>query len=294
MAGIVENRDSCWRISSAGTLQPILRGFSDSIFGGALPSFLYRYRPITENLLERLEQEIVRGEVWLSSLSRLNDPDEGAIDVRLLGSKDRLGEFFARSGSLAMEEIESRVSNLQQSDGVVPPGVEAGLIATVRERTHVACFSATAVEPLMWAHYGVRAVDRMPHAGICIEYAIDESARWTGLQPVGYTESRPRLNYLVAHNDPSEIRRALVTKSSSWRYEQEWRVIAFDQAQPGAMGAKLLAAPAGRIASVILGLNVTQHVTAVLSHIVSTMSSPPALKRIVRRRSTYNLDVVDA
>jgi len=284
---------NCWRIASGGHLNPILEGFADSVHRGGLPTRLYRYRPIPENLTERLEQEVIRGEVWLSPLARLNDLEEGAVDVRLRGLDQDLIAFLAQDAKADVAEIERRVQLVCAADGVLPDAKERSLLEAISRLTHVACFTTNPVEALMWSHYAIRGTDRKPHAGLCIEYAVDESARWTGIQPVAYTDLRPRIDYLAARRDPTLMRHALLTKSSPWRYEKEWRIVAFSDEVAGAFGAKVLAAPSGAVSSIILGLAVDPHVEAVVRHITRGAKHSIQLQRIVRSRDHYGLSIVE-
>lgn len=79
------------------------------------------------------------------------------------------------------------------------------------------CLSERNDDILMWSHYADS------HKGICLEFEATANTPLFGeAQPVEYTETYTDFPLL----EPSkQVERALLTKSSQWRYEGEWRII---------------------------------------------------------------------
>jgi len=127
----------------------------------------------------------------------------------------------------------------------------------------ITCFAQRSNNLLMWSHYANK------HTGICVEY--DFSGPMTAapnslLLPVEYTSMRPMIpiEKIVSITDAEveieddkigaiypEILKALVTKSSIWEYEQEWRHIVFVKEEKD----RLVHLPI--ISKIIMGVNIS-------------------------------------
>ena len=101
----------------------------------------------------------------------------------------------------------------------------------------VSCFAQSPYSMLMWSHYADN------HRGFCIEYEIptysDEySDIFNNLYPVIYTDTRTNLaNVCLDWQASGELKTehlwgfykyALLSKSLDWKYQQEWRLISYD------------------------------------------------------------------
>ena len=114
-------------------------------------------------------------------------------------------------------------------------------------------FSARCNEPTMWAHYAQN------YRGMC--FVVDPSVLPEGVfSKVKYSDLRPAVAFdelmkIGRGESSSDIfsDRLLTTKSSSWSYEQEYRLISFhcgDEDYDGFLGI-----PDGFLTKVILGFN---------------------------------------
>ncbi|MHC1624388.1 MAG: DUF2971 domain-containing protein [Candidatus Methanospirareceae archaeon] len=96
----------------------------------------------------------------------------------------------------------------------------------VLARRGMVCFSETRTDPVIWAHYADY------HKGIALEFDyIDDPAR-TDIVKIEYSPERVCLDPSVITEAWREseaairaMRKTLTAKHSSWRYEQEYRVI---------------------------------------------------------------------
>lgn len=84
--------------------------------------------------------------------------------------------------------------------------------------------SKTAQNIVMWAHYAERHKGAV--IGIDFDNAYSDTLKVT-MQQVEYSENRPKINVLKAYENktiPNEIiEKFVMTKSDSWRYEEEYR-----------------------------------------------------------------------
>lgn len=110
-------------------------------------------------------------------------------------------------------------------------------IQNTANRFRVACFAETPYSMLMWSHYANN------HKGFCIEYETPEYSDknadiYHNLFPVIYTDKRTNLTSLSLNwkstgtlsNDGlwDFYKYGLLSKSLEWRYQQEWRLISYD------------------------------------------------------------------
>ena len=100
-------------------------------------------------------------------------------------------------------------------------------------------FSTDVNNALMWAHYTNK------HKGFCVEYDLyktDNKAFLINLHPVIYSERRASVptslfdlsdisNIKVSTTDESivDLFCAMLTKSNVWNYENEWRLLLYDE-----------------------------------------------------------------
>src|SRR5262245_59675821 len=106
-----------------------------------LPQFLFRYRPLTDETIDREIRAIREQYLWLSAYRALNDPMEGVYEptARLQNETD-----YSR--------IVADILNAKRDIGIC-------------------CFSDTKYNELMWTHYASN------YAGICVAYRSKELLR---------------------------------------------------------------------------------------------------------------------
>jgi hypothetical protein len=126
----------------------------------------------------------------------------------------------------------------------------------------VTCFSELYDHPLMWAHYAEN------HKGFCVEYDFtpmdisssdDKSAASNSfVHAVSYVSKLPRIySHEILFTPREAAKKMLATKSYHWAYEQEYRLIAFDQPVPPTEAGILYQYPSTiKPQAIILGVNV--------------------------------------
>lgn len=103
---------------------------------------------------------------------------------------------------------------------------------------------------VMWSHYADE------HKGICLAFRTDiEATFFADALPVVYDDKYPSLNLREIVENP-DLRKAapwMLTKSTNWGYEREWRILEF-QAGPGPRTF-----PAHCLSAVFLGCRIPDH-----------------------------------
>ena len=232
------------------------------------PQFLYRYRSANTNYFaEEIRRAIHGKEIYLTSISNLNDPFE-ALPFVAKNTPKEVREYLAKFEKLfgkgvaitgtdfgkLSEDLGFKKSRLRK---VVGPSLESAnhtisflraSIQHLRKHTKVACLSERWDSLLMWGHYG------QSHTGVCVEYAPKlEIAARERVAPLAmeYAEQRPTVTYieLMEHSaqaknenkdnifDMERVERTFnsiaMTKPKDWEYEKEWRIMDVSDALAG-------------------------------------------------------------
>lgn len=152
----------------------------------------HRFRSIHKFTLA----ELVNEEIYFSPPSRFNDPFDCRIDIRKVLENHAVDQK-------AIVVIEKLVK-------------EVG----------VACFAYDLNNTLMWSHYAQN------HEGLCITYEIpqqhiiDNQDKILGWSPVLYDPQEIDRLLVEKKDKPEELITVLLSsKSESWRYEQEFRIV---------------------------------------------------------------------
>lgn len=187
---------------------------------------LNRYRSM-ESL--ELEWIFTRRETYLPMPVDFNDPFECRPIINFYRSGLKR-DLFLREMALknipsnnrkARKELIKEADRRLRSD----PEIIKNVYEHFLENTGLYCLSEKKEDILMWSHYSEG------HRGVCIEFDAFLDAATSRMMlfgqalKVNYSEElRPSVN-AVEIGQPAEYQKALLTKSSHWNYEKEWRVI---------------------------------------------------------------------
>jgi hypothetical protein len=276
---------------------------------------LYKYRSCHPNNLDLLRTD----RIWFSTPSQLNDPFDcqlrlprsiSVADIESvrnqvaaaepfdqnIRSPRKVAEFVGASKELpALACIGLMASQLGYSqllkhirriDAHDDTWVR-DLIMMAREVVEyllkditVFCVSERKDHPLMWAHYAES------HAGFCVGYicpvGIDNPRI---IHKVTYAETPPSISCWQLIEDPGAVHRDLVvTKTSPWSYEREWRITFGNMAGPVEVllpyreiifGAKMAEADEARVRDAVGNRNIN-FCRAVLDGTSGTIGVLPA------------------
>ncbi len=187
---------------------------------------LYRYRSM-ESL--ELEGIFTKREIYLPRPIDFNDPFECRPILTLHMSRIKR-ELFLREGvrtNFPSTNKKTRKGLIKQARMRLTSDPE--FIKSTYEdflrTTGLYCLSEKNDDILMWSHYS------NGHRGLCIEFDAFADAAFSKMMLFGqalkvdYSEElRPTINVFDI-GQPEQYRNALLTKSSHWAYEEEWRII---------------------------------------------------------------------
>ena len=185
---------------------------------------LYRYRTMESQELEGIFTE---RKIFLPTPFDFNDPFECRPKLTVYKSglkrelwireRVRFNIPSKKDRKIVKKEYDRK---LKSSPEIIDNAYEEFL-----KVTGIYCISELNDDILMWSHY------TLGHRGLCLEFdafkdaAINKAILFGRALKVKYSkEIRPTVNVMEL-GEPEEYQKALLTKSSHWDYEKEWRII---------------------------------------------------------------------
>jgi hypothetical protein len=169
-----------------------------------------------------LQDIFEKRKVFLNNATKFNDPFECRPSLTVDESKLAIAEYLKKlikdefpNANRAEKNKLMRGGRPSLIDQVKLSKAYNGFIATVG----IYSLSEKNDDLLMWAHYS------NAHRGLCLEFdaSTKDSLFWEAFRVV-YQEDYPIVN-MMRLDEAEEFRKALLTKSSHWSYEQEWRIL---------------------------------------------------------------------
>lgn len=222
-----------------------------------IPITLYKYKDISGTGINHFEDMVLKNQIWFSSALDFNDPFDCRVVFDMSNSREdivlRKTNFLIKKKELPQSEAYSIANNeipLKQSE------LDEYQIAQFEEHSvraansGILCLTPVYNNFLMWSHYA------RDHTGICIKFrVIDEHEDshidfFAKIKCVKYADRCPVIN-IVKDSNEEIVSKAYFTKSTAYRYEQEWRIVLYDE------GIGLKEIPQGIIGAVILGCQIS-------------------------------------
>ena len=207
-----------------------------------LPPILYKYRRFDD--MSRSLDIIRNGELWHTSVSKLNDPFDCAIlytvDASMLDMRKYIRESVKRHFPEANKQ-ERRELVREAERRTASPKWRENVKREIQESREngfgICCLSAPRDELLLWAHYADE------HSGLCIGLSMEKlglfqsrivkNGEFIDLLKVEYSAEMPTINFIdsmltMGKSDEvwqEDIKTMISTKSIDWSYEQEYRLV---------------------------------------------------------------------
>lgn len=258
---------------------------------------LFHYQPFD---VDRLRPILREGTLYFSNPADFNDP----WDCQPWFNTTRLSEpaviekhvqYYIRitrahRPDVPEDEIQRRAAILRTDHGFHRTRIEecsAAMSAAIRNEYRVYCLTPHGSSELMWAHYTNK------HRGICLEFSTRNPMFCQALQ-VSYSVDYPMLD-LTATDDP-DVLAPLLYKSAVWSYENEYRLVAQEQATStghDTLIAKnnLVQMPRGSLTSIIVGCLAPDSTVAELKAVMNQCGVSVPLKRAIRAADQYKLQL---
>lgn len=183
------------------------------------PKYLYKYFSINKYT----RSVFVNNEIYFCKPSQFNDPFDSKVCYKFEGKQITKLHFIRKQlkqlpscSKKQAKQILSDPKNFIEFERNMQK-----LWDDSRNQLGVLCLSEKNDNILMWSHYSQQ------HQGFCLEF----NPKLGFLQrahPIVYSQKLPIFNplhYKETRQQKLTLAKDLLTKSSDWKYEQEWRVI---------------------------------------------------------------------
>lgn len=247
---------------------------------------LYHYEKFNaEYLTTTLRDETIH----CSNPTNLNDPWDckPAFDPHSLDDPDVLQREIAWREEHPAKHLwaaKMRQDPQFRADFIIG---QSASIEKMLARRRIYCLTPKADSTLMWSHYADN------HHGICLEFGVLDNLLFRTAGKVEYREEYPRWVPCDINDAPGRVMELILTKSSDWSYEEEYRLISIDASRSSGflqLHGDFFRLPDGALKSVIIGCQADhQTITNLIRHNAPELP----IKRVVRSRNAYKLEIVD-
>jgi hypothetical protein len=254
---------------------------------------LYHYQDFNA---EYLRDILTNRRLYCSDPAKLNDP----WDCRPWFSHSALDEppvieefiewvFSSKPTSPVSDEqaaaTKSAIRNLPEYRHGLLASFSNNFLEMIPSRWKIYSLTPHPDSTLMWSHYGG------DHRGICLEFDVGDDVIGSA-QPVRYLSSYPSWTPQSLAENGIEI---LLTKSSDWQYEHEYRVIALAEGverqvkeHPLLLKGSYLGITNASLRSIIAGCEADFDLTKC---VVEKCSPETPIRRAVRAVDKFKLEV---
>ncbi|WP_175497899.1 DUF2971 domain-containing protein [Dokdonella immobilis] len=172
---------------------------------------------------QRLEDIVVRNQLWMASADSLNDPFDFSIHYKMsekgAALRRSVEHYFRRENNIG----SARARTLVRSDLIANPKLLERLLRNAHERflrqLGVCSFSADPRVSRLWSHYS------NDHSGICIQFDPSRDPRCFVLHRMTYSKEPKRVIESLDQLDHDTNLRLLMEKEEQWKDEREWRAV---------------------------------------------------------------------
>ncbi|MFP6797992.1 MAG: DUF2971 domain-containing protein [Pseudomonas sp.] len=237
----------------------------------------YKFRAINKWLIE----SIVNHTIFAPSPTDLNDPFDCQVDLE---------RVFERAISLASGEKLKFIKSFHENNAFIDNWIKE--IGTKGVYSFSLINSEILSEPLMWSHYADE------HRGVCMEYIVpkeyidetfmakDHENRLLVGGSVEYQDDGFVECILNAPQDLEQfatalLRKYLLTKSPSWHYEKEGRLVL--------MKSGSINLPRGALRRVYFGLRSSESDIRLITELARTYSGCNSFYKVEKGSGDYEL-----
>jgi hypothetical protein len=239
------------------------------------PKNLYKYRSINIHTLNL----ILANEAYFSIPIEFNDPFDCNISPQIdyTWQKEFI-DALRRDNNFTEKDYQDFIKD---PEGKMEYGWKA-TIDNIRNKMRIFCFSEVNNSVLMFSHYADK------HKGICLEFVISKDPFFDLLDYVRYQDKTPvfhafNKNINEIHKELEVIE--LLTKSRTWCYEREWRILKKDPAPINKFHT-------GTLSAIIFGCQTSYSNKLLIKNIIAKRETPIQLKEAVKKRKSFELEII--
>jgi hypothetical protein len=188
---------------------------------------LYHYQQFNDKGVARLERTLRERTIYMAKPSSFNDPWDCKpwFDVGVLADpqeRERHLQWLMRTANVRPEDEQELRTNNRLMEATIAL-IRDGSVRAIDEQYRVYCLLPDPLHPLMWSHYGDS------HRGIALEFNA-RANQLLGAFRIHYRETYPTIRMYSEEDNAGLV--PVLTKSSVWAYENEYRLIAKEGGEP--------------------------------------------------------------
>lgn len=239
------------------------------------PKYLYKYRPINIHTLNL----IISNEAYYSSPIDLNDPFDCNIIPQIdYSNLNKFAETRKNEGSITQKEYDKLLENPE----MIMEHEFKETIDNIRSKFKIFCLSEINNDVMMYSHYADS------HRGICLEFSVSNDPFFDYLDYVRYTKEIPVFHGFnddikLIRNELKEIE--VLTKSCSWSYEKEWRIITDNSSHVQIFSPNILT-------SIIFSYQTSTDDKLLIENIVKNRSCSIQLQEVIKKEKSFELEII--
>jgi hypothetical protein len=259
----------------------------------AIPTRLYKYRSLrTPDERVFVQKTFTHEEVYFASPADFNDPFDCRVCASFDGSDADWLDYYCRLAhkhlpNLTVEQRETEARRWLAAGRHNDPKAQREMLADLqREADGLGIYCVTALNDslAMWARYADG------HRGICLEFEhlvglFHPSSSCRAAIDVQYSDQLPVVSVLCGDSGKVAVAH-LLTKSSEWRDEHEYRFIDF-----GGPGVRKFTS--NGLVGVILGCRIPEADRHLIRDWTAAVQSKPRLYEAVIKEGEYALQIVE-
>ena len=256
----------------------------------SIPEFLYKYFKLDAKNKKKIERIFTHNEIYFASPMRFNDPFDCRVHASFDATDDDWEEYLngvlkERHPEWEYHERQTFVDQLIRGGWREDPGTKQKGVNDVQEAVNkigVFCLTEVRDDILMWSHYADG------HKGFCLQFNINPKLYPFGemLFQVQYTSSYPQITITKNHKD--QTRKVLLTKSTSWEYEKEWRIFDPDDS----LGIRVF--PADMLTGVIFGCEMPHENRQLIREWAKGRDIPLKFYQTTKKEKEFGLEIIKA
>lgn len=189
-----------------------------------LPQFLYKYYTIPPECTKKednyTEAVLTKNSIWCGNAKKFNDPFDCQLKSNASYTKSEIIDIINKLDTDDNEK--SSFLNLLDNPDLYPEFVKilCESISKLAADAGITSFTSKPNNLLMWAHYANN------HSGFCLKFDVLKSKKiFTVPIKVKYETEYPDFKYLGEGGKSELIKFMFQTKSTHWKYEDEYRVL---------------------------------------------------------------------
>lgn len=243
--------------------------------------YLYKYRSMASLGLEELFSQ---RKIYFNNAAKFNDPFESRPALTFHQSSLKREMYlrkiakhrFPNADKKTLKKLMEGKQTLLTDPATINFAYQS-FVTTVG----IYCLSEKNDDLLMWSHYSDS------HRGLCLQFdaSTEKTIFWEAFK-VSYQEDYPVVN-IMNMDKSEEFRKAILTKSGHWSYEEERRILKFKQdGGPGyyTFSPELLT-------GVIFGALMTAEHKKTLMHWIEAYPTNISIQQATLNGTKYQLDI---